>query len=115
QPDLHTALGEVALSEHKAAIAAAEFRRGDMDPSDSLHATACGAVCLAFNLGRAFDAGEMPDSAIAMYERYLATPYALKPLEIDHFALERLQRIWRRKVPLVHRSEEHTSELQSRR
>src|SRR5439155_25591281 len=51
-PGLHTALAEIALAEHKPQVALSEFRRGDIDPTDGPHATACGGVCLAFNLGR---------------------------------------------------------------
>jgi tetratricopeptide (TPR) repeat protein len=40
-----------------------------------------------FNLGRAFDRAEMPDSAIAVYERYLMTPHSIRLLSLDHFAL----------------------------
>jgi hypothetical protein len=32
-------------------------------------------ICLPLNLARAFDAASQPDSAIAQFERYLATPY----------------------------------------
>jgi tetratricopeptide (TPR) repeat protein len=32
-------------------------------------------ICIYAELGRAFDQAEMPDSAIAMFERYLSTPH----------------------------------------
>jgi hypothetical protein len=73
----HTVLGEIALSEHKPQVALAEFRRGD-SAADGAY-DAC-ASCLPLELGRAFDAAEQADSAILMYERYLATPH------IDLFA-----------------------------
>jgi tetratricopeptide (TPR) repeat protein len=92
QPFLHTALAEIALAEHKPLVAVAEFRQGDVDPSDGSHATQCGVVCLSFNLGRAFDAAEMPDSAIAMYERYIATPNAIRWETIDYLALAGAQK-----------------------
>jgi tetratricopeptide (TPR) repeat protein len=44
-------------------------------------------VCLSFNLGRAFDAADMPDSAIAMYERYITTPFSYRWERIDYLAL----------------------------
>ena len=71
--DLHDVLGEIALAEKKPADALAEFRRGDVD-YDGQPARECGP-CLAFNLARAFDAAGMADSAIAAYERFIATPY----------------------------------------
>jgi tRNA A-37 threonylcarbamoyl transferase component Bud32/tetratricopeptide (TPR) repeat protein len=87
QPALHTTLAEIALADHKPSVAVAEFRRGDLNPSDSSHETPCGIVCLSFNLGRAFDAAQMPDSAIAMYERYIATPFSMRWQIIDPLAL----------------------------
>ena len=84
-PGYHTALAEVALAEHKPMVALAEFRRGDTAP-DGYPAGEC-APCALFNQARAFDLAEMPDSAIAMYEQYLAAPYWAKPLEIDNIAL----------------------------
>jgi tetratricopeptide (TPR) repeat protein len=70
------ALGEIALAEHKPQDAIAEFRRGDVG-YDGAPANEC-APCLPWNLARAFDAAGQADSAIAMYERYLATPYWLR-------------------------------------
>jgi tetratricopeptide (TPR) repeat protein len=84
-PSLHKALAEIALAEHKPLVALAEFRRGDAR-GDGFPAGEC-APCALFNVGRAFDLAEMPDSAIATYERYLATPYWAKLLELDDFAL----------------------------
>jgi tetratricopeptide (TPR) repeat protein len=72
-PALHTALAEVALAENKPADAIAEFRRGDTltdGPADEC------TICIFANLGRAFDNAQQRDSAIAMYERFLKTPYA---------------------------------------
>jgi eukaryotic-like serine/threonine-protein kinase len=84
-PSLHKALAEIALAEHKPLVALAEFRRGDVR-GDGFPAGEC-APCALFNIARAFDLAEMPDSAIATYERYLATPYWAKLLELDDFAL----------------------------
>jgi len=69
---LHTVLGEIALAENKPADAIVEFRRGDVLPDGP--ADAC-IVCIFAHLGRAFDAAQQRDSAIAMYERFLKTPY----------------------------------------
>ncbi len=71
EPMLHTVLGEIALAEHKADVAIREFRAGDQ-ASDG-PANPCGA-CLPLELARAFDAAGQSDSAIAMFETFLATP-----------------------------------------
>jgi eukaryotic-like serine/threonine-protein kinase len=75
QPDRHNALAEIALAERRPLEAIAEFRQGDQLPDGP--ANDC-TDCLPVNLGRAFDAANMPDSAIANYERYVATPNILK-------------------------------------
>jgi tetratricopeptide (TPR) repeat protein/tRNA A-37 threonylcarbamoyl transferase component Bud32 len=70
---VHEALGEIAIAEKRYADAIAEFRRADQAPDgrppnenpDRVH----------FNLGRAFDLANQPDSAIAQFEAYLETPY----------------------------------------
>jgi tetratricopeptide (TPR) repeat protein len=72
QSELHTALAELALASNKPLEAVEEFRRGDV-AYDGAPADDC-ASCLPFNLGRAFDAAGKSDSAVAMFERYLATP-----------------------------------------
>lgn len=76
EPDLHNTLAEIDLAQKKPREALDEFRRGDVG-DDGAPATEC-APCLPFNLARAYDAAAMPDSAIANYEKYLATPYWLK-------------------------------------
>ncbi len=76
QPDLHAALGEIALASGNTREALTEFRRSDV-AFDGQPADEC-APCLAFNLGRVFDAARMPDSAAFYFERYLATPFAFK-------------------------------------
>jgi hypothetical protein len=59
-----------------------EFRHGDVS-YDGAPVREC-AGCLAFDVGRAFDAARKPDSAAAYFERYLATPYWAKLLpELD--------------------------------
>ncbi|MBI1809625.1 MAG: hypothetical protein HYR75_06990 [Gemmatimonadetes bacterium] len=74
--DFHTAVGEVALAEGQPQVALSEFRKGDV-AYDGKPANEC-APCLPFNLARAFDAAGQSDSAIAMFERYLATPFYRK-------------------------------------
>jgi tetratricopeptide (TPR) repeat protein len=83
-PGLHQALAEIALAEHKPLVALAEFRRGDV-ASDGFPAGEC-EPCAVFSFARAFDLAEMPDSAIATYERYLAGSYWAKLMDVDHFA-----------------------------
>jgi len=68
----HNVLGEALLAERKPGEAMAEFRRADALPDGP--ADDC-TICLPWNLARAFDAANQPDSAIVMYERYLVTPY----------------------------------------
>ena len=71
----HRANGEVALAEGHTAEAVTEFRKSDADEGGVPFLC---SECTALRLGRAFDAAALPDSAIANYERYLATPpYAL--------------------------------------
>jgi len=75
EPGRHNALAEIALAEHRPLDAVAEFRLGDQLPDGP--ANDC-TQCLPMNLGRAFDAANNPDSAIANYERYIATPNVSK-------------------------------------
>jgi len=82
---LHTTLGEIALAEHHVDRALAEFRRGDT-AYDNRPATEC-APCLPLELARAFDAAGQPDSAIAQYETFIATPYYNRLVETDPLAL----------------------------
>ncbi len=71
EPDRHNALAEIALAEKRPLNAVTEFKLGDQLPDGP--ATPC-SQCLPAHLGRAYDAANMPDSAIASYERYIATP-----------------------------------------
>ena len=70
EPNRQNVLGEIALAEQRPRDALAAFRRGD-ERSDG-PATACGS-CPAIQLARAYDRAGAPDSAIMMFERYLAT------------------------------------------
>jgi eukaryotic-like serine/threonine-protein kinase len=73
QPARRTALGYIALAEKRPLDAVHEFRAADSLPDGP--ATDC-VRCAAAALGMAFARASMPDSAIAEFQRYLATPYA---------------------------------------
>ncbi|MFN2565986.1 MAG: BTAD domain-containing putative transcriptional regulator [Gemmatimonadaceae bacterium] len=68
----HETLAEIAAAERRPVDAIREFRLADREPDGP--ADQC-TFCLPLRLGRAFDIANMPDSAIAMYERYIATPH----------------------------------------
>ena len=71
EPGRHTTLGLIALAEHRPTDAITELRLGDSYPDGP--ASDC-SICLDPLLGMAFEMGQMPDSAIAAYERYIHTP-----------------------------------------
>jgi eukaryotic-like serine/threonine-protein kinase len=73
EPEVHNVLGEIALAAGTPAEAITEFRRGDVT-ADGKPASEC-PICLPWNLARAFDAAGKADSAAAMYEAYVTTPY----------------------------------------
>jgi eukaryotic-like serine/threonine-protein kinase len=85
QPDVHRALAEVALAEKRPVDAAREFRLADTRPDGP--SSAC-SICLYSGLARAFDLANWPDSALAMYERYVETPYAFRPYDADPWVIE---------------------------
>ena len=58
--------GVVALVENRPQEAIAEFHRADTGPC---------AICVLPIMGRAYDVAGMPDSVMAVYERYLETPW----------------------------------------
>ena len=68
----HAVLAEIAIAEGRPLDAVRSFWKTDSlpdgPPSDC-------AACLYPSIGRAYDVAEMPDSAIAYFERYLATPH----------------------------------------
>jgi tetratricopeptide (TPR) repeat protein len=68
-------MGEILLAEGKPREAIAEFVRADSIPDGPAHS--CN-ICLLLDLGRAYDAAGVADSAIVMFERYLATPSAAR-------------------------------------
>jgi len=59
--------GVIALAEARVADAESELRRA----ADALVCT----VCVLPDLARAYDASNKPGAAVALYERYLATPW----------------------------------------
>jgi tetratricopeptide (TPR) repeat protein/tRNA A-37 threonylcarbamoyl transferase component Bud32 len=71
EPGRRTMLGLIALAEHRPADAITELRVGDSYPDGP--ANDCN-ICLDPLLGLAFERANLPDSAIAAYERYLRTP-----------------------------------------
>jgi tetratricopeptide (TPR) repeat protein len=85
RPRIERALGDIALAEKNGRAAIDYFRRADIAP-DGYPTGDCQA-CQDFDLGRAFDVDEKPDSAIVHYERYLATPWQDKATQLDDLVL----------------------------
>jgi tetratricopeptide (TPR) repeat protein len=84
--EVHYVLAEIALAEGKPQEAVTEFRQSDVG-YDGAPAGEC-AACLSLDLGRAFDAARVPDSATFYFERYLATPFWNKwSLDMDPLRL----------------------------
>jgi tetratricopeptide (TPR) repeat protein len=79
-PERHTALGWIALADRKPLVAVAELRRGDSLPDGPVQAC---PGCIGATLGRAFDAANMPDSAIAAYTSYVDGAPPAQKLFID--------------------------------
>lgn len=79
EPGLHRAFAEIALAEKRPRDAIDEFRRGDRRPDGPVEPVcptcAWCPICLYVALGRAFDQAGMADSAVAMLEQYLSTPW----------------------------------------
>jgi eukaryotic-like serine/threonine-protein kinase len=84
QPRVHESLGEIALAEKRYSDAIVEFRRGDV-AADGRPASE-DPLRAHFNLGRAFDLANQPDSAIAELEAYIATRWDSR-LDDDPLAL----------------------------
>ena len=74
EPQIHRAMAEVAIAEHRPRDAVEEIRRADRLPDGP---TDDCARCMYAALARTFDLAGMSDSAIVAFERYLATPYWL--------------------------------------
>jgi len=100
RPSIDAALGEIALAEGKPLEAIASFRRADM--ADDGPASAC-ALPLFVHLAEAFDRASEPDSAIALYERYVSTPcserasWPMDPIQLP-VAYERLSQLYATKA-----------------
>jgi len=89
QPDVHEALGEIALAEKRYGDAIGEFRRADLAP-DGKPASE-DPIRAHFNLGRAFDLANQPDSAIAHLEAYANAQWDSRP-DDDWIALAGTQK-----------------------
>ncbi len=72
------ALAAVALAEGRAEDAIADLRRADRGNC---------SICILPLLGQAYDAAGQPDSVIAVYERYVNTPWLPRLAVSDWYAL----------------------------
>ena len=72
QPFLKNAWGYVDLAEGRHREAIARFRNSDSLPDGPVNEC---TICPLRELGIAFDAANQPDSAVAMFEAYIRTPY----------------------------------------
>jgi tetratricopeptide (TPR) repeat protein len=79
EPWVHRLRANLALTEGRFAEAVEEIRRGDMRPDGPVDAC---HICYYLSLGNAFDRGNLPDSAIVMFERYVDMPFSER-LPID--------------------------------
>ncbi|MBA3342834.1 MAG: hypothetical protein H0T48_13490, partial [Gemmatimonadaceae bacterium] len=70
-PARRNALAELALAENRPLDAIAEFKLADQRPDGPRNSC---VKCHLANLARAYDAANMQDTAIMLYERYLAQP-----------------------------------------
>jgi tetratricopeptide (TPR) repeat protein len=80
--------GEIALTEGKYQDAVRYFQAGHLGPDG--YPVFCGA-CADYNLGRAYDRMDEPDSAIAHFSAYLAAPPAPRDFS-DAAALAGIQK-----------------------
>jgi tetratricopeptide (TPR) repeat protein/tRNA A-37 threonylcarbamoyl transferase component Bud32 len=76
--------GEIAIAEKRPADAIVDFRKADTTYDG--RPTRANSTNALFNIGRAFDLANQPDSAIVMWERYLTT-FTAGRLVDDAFAL----------------------------
>ena len=65
----HTISGDIAMAEQRWTDAAASYRKADV--------SMC-RICALPDLARAYDLGSKPDSAIAVFERYVRSPDILR-------------------------------------
>ena len=97
RPLVDQVAGEIALAEGRPRDAMAYFRRSDLIPDGPV--TDC-TPCLPLNLARSYDAANVSDSAIILFETYLNTPHStrgwevkLDPLNLGH-VYERLAQLY---------------------
>ena len=72
RPAIHEVLGMIAIAEGRPRDAIREFWRSDSLPDGP--ASSCD-ICTLANVARAYDKAGMSDSAIAVMERFSASPY----------------------------------------
>jgi tetratricopeptide (TPR) repeat protein len=90
EPTLHRLRGEVLIAEGKPLEAIPELRESEMAVDGPV--SAC-VICILPSLGIAFDRAGMPDSAIAVFERYFETPTSQRlNLDLDVANVPRLSR-----------------------
>ena len=90
-PDTNTRAhleGSVALAEKKYDVAAAKFRGRSIDMDFS-----CGPTCDLAQLARAYDLGGKPDSAIAVYGRYVDDRHLRRYVNDETFLGPSLKRL----------------------
>jgi tetratricopeptide (TPR) repeat protein/tRNA A-37 threonylcarbamoyl transferase component Bud32 len=68
QPDAHRIQAEIALTENRPRDAVTEFQKADSLPDGPVSED---PSVVLYNLGRAFDKANAPDSAMAMFEQFL--------------------------------------------
>ena len=72
EPRRHGVLGEIALAEHRPLDAVREFWKADSLPDGP--SSDC-SFCVDVDVGRAYDLANLPDSAIAHFERFVGGLY----------------------------------------
>jgi len=75
EPNRLHALGMVQIADRRPLDAVRTFYASDSFPDGPVNDC---AACVDAEVGLAFDRANVPDSAIAHYERYLNTPYAYR-------------------------------------
>jgi tetratricopeptide (TPR) repeat protein len=83
EQSIHGIQGVIALAERRGDEAVTEFRQADRLPDGP---SSSNPRAVEFDLGRAFDLANKPDSSIVHFERYLNTPYVAR-LSSDGFDL----------------------------
>jgi tetratricopeptide (TPR) repeat protein len=90
EPTLHRLRGEVLIAEGRHLEAIPELRASEMTVDGPV--SAC-VICILPSLGIAFDRAGMPDSAIAVFERYFETPTSQRlNFDLDVANVPRLSR-----------------------